>query len=139
MEIKLVSPQPKHALTHDSHFQMSHKSKSQTRSPPSGPCSSLPHTAGKTVALPEKKKSLNLQLRKLCSNPALPVAVITTLRRSGVCLCRPQSSVQKQKQKNPHHRQTGAQAIPCTRTWGHGVSGGCVLPLASTPDLTVSR
>lgn len=49
MEFKLVSPQPKHALTHDSHFQMSHKSKSQTRSPPSGPCSSLPHTAGKTV------------------------------------------------------------------------------------------
>lgn len=69
MEIKLVSPQPKHALTHDSHFQMSHKSKSQTRSPPSGPCSSLPHTAGKTVALPEKKKITESTAKKALLKP----------------------------------------------------------------------
>lgn len=55
--------------------QMSHTSKSQTRSPPSGPCSSLPHTAGKAVALPKITES--------AAQRALPITSYMTLRRSG--------------------------------------------------------
>lgn len=79
------------------HFQMSHKSKSQTRSPPSGPCSSLPHTAGKAVALP---KITDSAAKKALLKPGSANDWCTNDLEEVRPLCRPQSSVQKQQKQN---------------------------------------
>lgn len=121
MEFKLVSPQPKHALTHDSHFQMSHKSKSQTRSPPSGPCSSLPHTAGKTVALPKKKKITESTAKKALLKPGPASSCYYDLEE--VRHLSLQTSVLCSKNKNKKTLITDRQGLKLYPAHGLGAMG----------------